>query len=80
MIGRRLRYLSVVGPSALPPDQLDRVNNNYLITWKSSFDESIFIDFSTLFPIDEEESDFKVKKMKNLIDILKKYKKKDIVH
>lgn len=80
MIGRRLRYLSVVGPSALPPDQLDRVNNNYLITWKSSFDESIFIDFFTLFPIDEEESDFKVKKMKNLIDILKKYKKKDIVH
>lgn len=27
VIRRRLRYLSVVGPSALPPDQLDRVNN-----------------------------------------------------
>lgn len=24
---RRLRYLSAVGPAALPPDQLDRVNN-----------------------------------------------------
>lgn len=27
VIRRRLRYLSVVGPSALPPDQLDRVKN-----------------------------------------------------
>lgn len=26
-IRRRLRYLSIVGPSALPPDQLDRVIN-----------------------------------------------------
>ncbi|XP_053975790.1 angiotensin-converting enzyme isoform X1 [Hylaeus volcanicus] len=26
VIARRLRYLSVVGPSALPPDQLDRYN------------------------------------------------------
>lgn len=25
-IWRQLRYMSVIGPSALPPDQLDRVN------------------------------------------------------
>lgn len=28
VIRRRLRYLFVVGPSALPPDQLDRVSAN----------------------------------------------------
>lgn len=28
VIRRRLRYLSVVGPAALPPDQLDRVKIN----------------------------------------------------
>lgn len=30
IIRRRLRYLFIVGPSALPPDQLDRVNVNFI--------------------------------------------------
>lgn len=34
IIRRRLRYLSVVGPSALPPDQLDRVNASFVSTRK----------------------------------------------
>lgn len=29
LLRRRLRYLSVVGPAALPPDQLDRVSYIY---------------------------------------------------
>ncbi|KOX80241.1 Angiotensin-converting enzyme [Melipona quadrifasciata] len=42
VIRRRLRYLSVVGPSALPPDQLDRYFQGYLQVYlnpdKNSFE------------------------------------------
>ena len=30
-IARRLRYLSAVGPAALPPDQLDRVSTFIIV-------------------------------------------------